>query len=108
MWLACRGIPAVSGLQGILAHTKTGDTIVVDGREGHVIINPDAEMLPVFRKLSEFVNLRDQLPHNHDMPAVTADGHSELELLANRRLMVLFDSSGCNCDGASGVGLAQN
>src|SRR5262249_56719514 len=34
-----RGIPAVSGVRGMLKHVKTGDTIVVDGREGHVIVN---------------------------------------------------------------------
>lgn len=98
-----RGIPAVSGVNGILAHTKTGDTIVVDGREGHVIINPDAEMLAAFRKLErEFVNLRDQLAHNHDQPAITADGH-ELELLAN--INGVADAQAAIAMGASGVGL---
>ena len=29
-----RGIPAVSGVRGMLRQVKTGDTIVVDGREG--------------------------------------------------------------------------
>ena len=38
-----RGIPAVSGVRGILRNVKNGDTVVVDGREGHVIVNPDAE-----------------------------------------------------------------
>jgi len=38
-----RGIPAISGLRGILRHVKTGDTMVVDGRGGHVLVNPDAE-----------------------------------------------------------------
>jgi len=77
-----RGIPAVSGVRGILRQTKTGDLVVVDGREGHVVVNPDAEMLAAFRKLErEFVNLRDQLAHNHDLPAVTADGHV-LDLMA--------------------------
>jgi phosphoenolpyruvate-protein phosphotransferase (PTS system enzyme I) len=98
-----RGIPAVSGVAGILAHTKTGDTIVVDGREGHVIINPDAEMLAAFRKLErEFVNLRDQLAHNHDLPAVTADGH-KLELMAN--INGAADAHAAVAMGASGVGL---
>jgi phosphoenolpyruvate-protein phosphotransferase (PTS system enzyme I) len=98
-----RGIPAVSGVSGILAHTKTGDTIVVDGREGHVIVNPDAEMLAAFRKLErEFVNLRDQLAHNHDQPAITADGH-ELELLAN--INGASDAVAAVAMGASGVGL---
>jgi phosphotransferase system enzyme I (PtsI) len=53
-----RGIPAVSGVRGILRRLKTGDTVVVDGREGAVLINPDAEALSAFRKLErEFVNL---------------------------------------------------
>jgi phosphoenolpyruvate-protein phosphotransferase (PTS system enzyme I) len=98
-----RGIPAVSGAAGILARTKTGDTIIVDGREGHVIINPDAEMLSAFRKLErEFVNLRDQLAHNHDQPAVTADGQ-KLELMAN--INGVADAQAAVAMGASGVGL---
>src|SRR5437868_7585086 len=39
-----RGIPAVSGLRGVLRQVKTGDTLVVDGRGGHVLVNPDAEI----------------------------------------------------------------
>jgi phosphotransferase system enzyme I (PtsI) len=98
-----RGIPAVSGVRGILAQAKTGDTIVVDGREGHVVINPDTEMLAAFRKLErEFVNLRDELAHNHDQPAVTADGQA-IELLAN--INGLSDAKAAVSMGASGVGL---
>ena len=36
------GIPAVSGLRGILKQVQTGDLIALDGREGHVYIKPDA------------------------------------------------------------------
>lgn len=98
-----RGIPAVSGVRGILAQAKTGDTIVVDGREGHVVINPDAEMLAAFRKLErEFVNLRDELAHNHDQPAITADGQA-IELLAN--INGLSDAKAAVSMGAAGVGL---
>lgn len=38
-----RGIPAVSGISGILRQVTTGDTIVVDGREGIVIVDPTPE-----------------------------------------------------------------
>src|ERR1051326_3137764 len=34
------GIPAVSGLSGILRDLKTGDLLAIDGREGHVLLNP--------------------------------------------------------------------
>jgi phosphoenolpyruvate-protein phosphotransferase (PTS system enzyme I) len=98
-----RGIPAVSGVRGILRQTKTGDLVIVDGREGHVLVNPDAEQLAAFRKLErEFVNLRDQLAHNHHLPAITADGHS-LELLAN--INGISDARAAVAMGAIGVGL---
>lgn len=98
-----RGIPAVSGVSGILRQTKTGDTIVVDGREGLVIVNPDPEVLAAYRKLErEFFNLRDQLAHNRDKPALTRDG-VPLELLANVNGVV--DAQAAVAMGASGIGL---
>ena len=98
-----RGIPAVSGVTGILRQTKTGDTVVVDGREGHVIINPEPEALSAYRKLErEFFNLKNQLAHNRDQPARTLDG-KDLELLAN--INNLADAKAALAMGASGVGL---
>ena len=98
-----RGIPAVSGLRGMLKHVKNGDTIVVDGRDGHVIVNPDAETLAAYRKLQrEFFDLKDQLAENRDQPAVTADG-IEVELLAN--INNLADAEAAVAMGAAGVGL---
>ena len=98
-----RGIPAVSGVVGILKKVKTGDTIVVDGREGHVVVNPDAEQLSAYRKLErEFFDLRDQLAENRDQPAITADGQ-HLRLLAN--INHAADARAAEAMGASGVGL---
>ena len=98
-----RGIPAVSGVTGILRQTKTGDTVVVDGREGCVLVSPDAESLAAYRKLErEFVNLRDKLAHNRDHEALTADGVA-IELLAN--VNGVADAKAAVAMGASGVGL---
>ncbi len=98
-----RGIPAVSGLEGILRKVKTGDTIIVDGRDGHVEINPNAETLAAFRKLErEFFDLKDHLAENRDLPAVTADG-TELRLEAN--INGLADARAATAMGASGIGL---
>ena len=98
-----RGIPAVSGLQGVLRYVKTGDTIVVDGRDGHVEVNPDAETLAAYRKLErEFFDLRDQLAENRDQPAMTAD-KEPLCLLAN--INHAADAKAAKAMGASGVGL---
>ncbi len=98
-----RGIPAVSGVRGLLKTIKNGDTIVVDGREGHVIINPNSEVESAYRKLQrEFFDLKDQLAANRDAPAVTADG-IKIELLAN--INNLSDARAAAAMGASGVGL---
>lgn len=98
-----RGIPAVSGIPGILKQTKTGDCLIVDGREGHVIVNPDPEVLAAYRKLErEFFDLRDQLAHNRDQPAVTRDG-VQLELLAN--INGVSDAEAATAMGATGIGL---
>lgn len=98
-----RGIPAVSGVRGVLRQVKNGDLIVVDGREGHVIVDPDAEVEKAYRKLQrEFFDLRDALAENRDQPAVTADGE-RIELLAN--INHLADARAAVAMGATGVGL---
>ena len=98
-----RGIPAVSGVGGILREVTTGDTVVVDGREGQVMVNPDAETVSAYRKLErEFFHLKDQLAENRDQPAVTADG-VRLELQAN--INGVADAKAAVAMGAAGVGL---
>lgn len=98
-----RGIPAVSGVRGILRQVKTGDIVVVDGREGHVIVNPDAEATSAYRKLErEFFHLKDQLAENREQPAVSADGET-LEILAN--INSVNDARAATAMGATGVGL---
>jgi len=98
-----RGIPAVSGVAGILRQVHNGDKLVVDGREGHVLINPDVEATTAYRKLQrEFVQLKDTLVANRDQPARTADGES-IELLAN--INNVADAEAATAMGATGVGL---
>ena len=98
-----RGIPAVCGVKRLMRSVKTGDTIIVDGRDGHVMINPDAESLAAFRKLErEFFDLKDQLAENRHLPAVTRDNRV-LDLQAN--INGEADAVASNAMGASGVGL---
>ncbi len=78
-----RGIPAVSGVAHILRQVTTGDQLVVDGRHGHIFINPDDGTLAAYRKLErEYQLLRRQWGASRQLPAATADG-THLELLAN-------------------------
>jgi phosphoenolpyruvate-protein phosphotransferase (PTS system enzyme I) len=98
-----RGIPAVCGVSGILRQVKTGDTLILDARQGHVLINPDAETQSAYRKLErEFFLLRNQLAENRHLPAVTRDD-VPLELLAN--INSVQDAQAATAMGATGVGL---
>jgi phosphotransferase system enzyme I (PtsI) len=97
------GIPAVSGLRGILREVHTGDLIALDGREGHVLLKPGPEVEAAYRKLQrEYVNLRDRLIENSHLEAVTPDG-TAVELLANVNSPA--DSEMAVRVGAEGVGL---
>ena len=98
-----RGIPAVSGCVGITADVQSGDTIIVDGRDGVVQVRPDAETIAAYRKMQrEFFQLKGRLIANRDIPAASSDG-VPVELLAN--INNLSDAHAAVEVGAAGVGL---
>jgi len=97
------GIPAVSALAGLLARTRTGDRIALDGRDGVVVVNPGPEVEAAYRKLQrEYFDLRDRLVENREQRAVTHDG-DEVQLLAN--VNNAGDADSARQVGATGVGL---
>jgi phosphotransferase system enzyme I (PtsI) len=98
-----RGIPAVSGVVGITSDVRSGDQIIVDGRDGVVLVRPDREETMAYRKMQrEFFDLKDRLVLNRDQPARSADG-SQIELLAN--INNVADAQAAQKVGATGVGL---
>jgi phosphotransferase system enzyme I (PtsI) len=98
-----RGIPAVSGVVGITDDVRSGDLMVVDGREGIVIVRPDREATAAYRKMQrEFFDLKDRLVLNREEPSMSADG-SQIELLAN--INNISDAQAAQKVGATGVGL---
>jgi phosphoenolpyruvate-protein phosphotransferase len=97
------GIPAVSGLRGILQEIHTGDLLAIDGRAGVVYHNPGNEVEAAYRKMQrEYVHLRNRLIENRDQEAVTVDG-DRVELLAN--VNSVADAEMAVRCGAAGVGL---
>jgi phosphotransferase system enzyme I (PtsI) len=97
------GIPSVSGLKGLAREIKTGDLIALDGRQGHVYINPGAEVEAAYRKLQrEYGDMREKLVENRDQEPVSRDG-TEVRLLAN--VNGPEDAAMAARAGASGVGL---
>jgi phosphotransferase system enzyme I (PtsI) len=100
-----RGIPAVSGVEGIMGEVESGDLMIVDGREGMVLVRPDQEATSAYRKVQrEFFNLKDRLIANRDVPAKSADG-THIELLAN--INNVADAQAAHKVGATGVGLVR-
>jgi phosphotransferase system enzyme I (PtsI) len=98
-----RGIPAVSGVEGIMGEVESGDLMIVDGRDGMVLVRPDQEATAAYRKVQrEFFNLKDRLVANRDIPAKSSDG-THIELLAN--INNVADAQAANKVGATGVGL---
>jgi phosphoenolpyruvate-protein phosphotransferase len=96
-------IPAVSGLRGLMKEVRDGDLIALDGREGHVYLNPGPEVESAYRKLQrEYADLFGRLIENHDLASVSPDG-TAVELLANVNGPA-DSAAACRC-GATGVGL---
>ena len=77
------GIPAVVALEDLTESTGPGDTVIVDGNRGIVIVNPDEQTIQQYEEYSrEFSELEHRLDAIRQKPAVTRDG-TEITLLGN-------------------------
>jgi phosphotransferase system enzyme I (PtsI) len=77
------GIPAVVALEDLTEYTSGGDTVIVDGNRGIVIVNPDEQTIQQYEIYSrEFAELEHRLDAIRQKPAVTRDG-TEISLLGN-------------------------
>ena len=96
-------IPAVVGLHRSAALLRDGDEVVLDGRQGIVIVSP-ADIVKRFyaRRRREIERIRTARRRLRTMPTVTADGEPVV-LQANVELP--GESAGAVRDGAAGVGL---
>ena len=76
-------IPSVVGLEKVTKEIKSGDTIIVDGILGVVIIRPTAKTLQkYYKKKHKYDLLGKELFKYKDLPAETPDGF-HIKLLAN-------------------------
>src|SRR4029077_14564753 len=77
------GLPAVLAVPGLLEHAQSDDTVVVDGSEGTVIIDPCAATIAEYEaRRDAFERERRHLGRLRRLPAVTRDG-VEITLEAN-------------------------
>jgi phosphotransferase system enzyme I (PtsI) len=95
-------IPAVVGV-GEFGDVVPGDTVIVDGGTGQVIINPQPAVLADYQsRKQKQEELRAQLRELKDLPAQTKDGKT-FELVAN--IGTPNDAEKALAYGAQGVGL---
>jgi phosphotransferase system enzyme I (PtsI) len=96
-------VPAVVGLENITHSVKEGDTVIIDGTAGLVIINPDkATKAKYERERERYLQVGRDLMKFANEPAVTLDGR-RITLSANMELPDEIDS--IKSHGADGIGL---
>ena len=79
-------IPAVVGLEKITKEIIAGDTLIIDGLNGYVIINPDKATIKDYKKKKEnYDDYEKKLFKYKKLPAVTKDGR-RIHLTANIEL----------------------
>ena len=76
-------IPAVVAVEGFLNNVKDGDTVVLDGSEGIVFVNPEETITAEYEtKRTAYLKEKKELDQYIGKPTVTKDGVT-IELVAN-------------------------
>jgi len=97
------GIPAVVGLENITSHVSSGDTLVIDGLHGVVVVNPDESQRSTYAAEAKHLEeVRDTLAELTELAAETRDG-VRINLLGNIEFPLEIDD--CINRGAEGIGL---
>ncbi|WP_434688176.1 phosphoenolpyruvate--protein phosphotransferase [Hungatella sp. SB206] len=76
-------IPAVVAVEGFINNVKDGDTVVLDGSEGIVFVNPEETVTAEYEtKRTAYLKEKKELDQYIGKPTVTKDGVT-IELVAN-------------------------
>ena len=97
------GLPAVVGLENATSSIFSGETLIVDGLCGDVVVNPDDELLRHYReKQEDYIRYRLDVIQYSNLPAETQDGF-RFKIKAN--IEFLEEISSVISNGAEGIGL---
>lgn len=100
------GIPAVASLGGDISSALEGTTIIVDGRAGQVILDPDPATLSDYRaRLEAYRREREELDKYVRQEPMTRDGRI-VEVCANAA--DVDDARRAMENGAEGIGLFRS
>lgn len=96
-------IPAVVGLKDITSHVVHGDTVIIDGTEGVVVVNPDEDTLANYKRSQQrFITAVKELDRFVDLPAVTTDGK---KIIVASNIEIPQEVKSVIAHGAEGIGL---
>ncbi len=96
-------IPAVVGTKKIMENSSDGDSIIIDGKEGLVILNPDEYQLKEYKeKENKYKEYKEKLKKFKNKESKTKDGKS-IELAGN--IGSPEDVEGVLKNGGEGIGL---
>jgi len=96
-------LPAVVGVESISTDIAGGETIIIDGNSGIVVLRPDERTLARYRKVQqEFETFEQALIKEKDLPAVTLDGR---EVHVHGNIELPGEVQGAIAHGAGGIGL---
>ena len=97
------GIPAIVGVGPFLTDVSGGDTVIIDGDQGQIVLHPDEETLARYRhEVEEQRSLAVKLESLRELPAETIDGEA-VQLLGN--IEFPYEVKQCDDRGAAGIGL---
>jgi len=99
------GVPAVSGLGNVTECVKAGDTVLLDGTNGTVTVNPDVATVLSFRDLEE---RQKEITEEASLgaPAGTLKDGGEVRIYANFHAGVPMED--VRAHGARGIGLYRS
>lgn len=96
-------VPAIVGLHDVSVRVSRGDSILIDGNKGVLIINPTEEDLESYGKLeASRRTIQTNLDQLREEPAETLDGY---HVLLSANIELPSDVDHVLSSGASGVGL---
>ncbi len=99
-------IPAVVGLSDITRKVRGGDTVVIDGNKGIVVLDPDLETLSKYREEIEKKKKVDlKLKRYYKKDAVTLDGK---EIIIKANIEVPEEIKSVKMHNSDGVGLFRS
>ena len=99
------GIPAAGGVKGIVKAAVSGETVLVNGDNGTVVVNPDENARMHWQNAAEMRRrVSAELAELKDLPAVTTDG-KRIETAVN--VSALPELAAAADSGADGIGLMR-